>query len=137
MMFRTSTLFLLFSAAALFLSSSSVNAFSVQPGRSVQGAQQLHSNAAAKKMPASILKMSEGSSEKEDVASKISADGTFYDDEIDSAPIKTGISDSMKQRLMAEAATGLDSETKQTNVILYVCVAVAVLVALAGQGILY
>lgn len=72
-----------------------------------------------------------------DVQSKISADGTFYDDEIDSAPIKTGISDSMKAKLMAEASTGLDSEEKQTNVILYISVVVAVLVALGGSGILY
>lgn len=99
--------------------------------------------------------------------SKISADGTFYDDEVsklngwyircmpssfqtliksiilksfwklDSAPVKQGISDSMKARLMAEANTGLDSNSKQTNVLLYICVGVAVLVALGGSGILY
>jgi len=72
-----------------------------------------------------------------DVQSKISAEGTFYDDEIDTAPIKAGISDSMKARLMAEASTGLDSEKKQTNVILYISVVIAILVALAGSGILY
>jgi len=103
----------------------------MQSGRSIQGAQQLHT----KQMLATILKMAEG--ENEDVASKISADGTFYDDEIDSAPVKQGISDSMKARLMAEASTGLDSEAKQTNVILYISVAVVVLVALGGSGILY
>jgi len=43
----------------------------------------------------------------------------------------------MKQRLMREAATGLDSETKQTNVILYIIGAVALLVILGGQGIFY
>jgi hypothetical protein len=51
--------------------------------------------------------------------------------------MKTGISDSMKARLMAEASTGLDSDKSQSNVILYICVGVAVLVALGGSGILY
>jgi len=55
----------------------------------------------------------------------------------DSAPVKAGLSDSMKARLMAEAATGLDSEKKQTNVILYIMAAVGVLVILGGQGIFY
>lgn len=80
--------------------------------------------------------MSEGG-EQEDVKSKISADGTFYDDEIDTAPQKSGISDSMRSRLMAEASTGLDSEKPQTNVILYISIVVVILVALAGGGILY
>lgn len=80
--------------------------------------------------------MAEGNSEQ-DAASKISADGTFYDDEIDTAPVKTGISDSMRAKLMAEASTGLDSESKQSNVILYIGVVIAILVALGGQGILY
>lgn len=84
-------------------------------------------------MLSTILRMAE----EDDLKGKISADGTFYDDEIDSAPIKSGISDSMKQRLMAEASTGLDSEAKQTNVILYIGIAIAILVALGGQGILY
>lgn len=130
-MSRTSSVFILFSAAVLCLSS--VNGFSVQTGRSVQGAQQLQSKAATKKMLSTILRMAE----EDDLKGKISADGTFYDDEIDSAPIKSGISDSMKQRLMAEASTGLDSEAKQTNVILYIGIAIAILVALGGQGILY
>jgi len=43
----------------------------------------------------------------------------------------------MKARLMAEASTGLDSDKKQNNTILYIGVVVAVLVALAGSGILY
>jgi hypothetical protein len=43
----------------------------------------------------------------------------------------------MRDRLIREASTGLDSEKKQTNVILYICVGVAVLVALGGSGILY
>jgi len=63
---------------------------------------------------------------------------TFFSPiQVDSAPIKTGISDSMKARLIAEASTGLDSEKPQTNVILYISVVVAVLVALGGSGILY
>jgi len=129
-MARSTTFFVFLSAVILVLSS--VDAFSVQQSRAVEG---LQSRAASKKMLASILKMSEG--EQEDIQSKISADGTFYDDEVDSAPIKTGISDSMKARLIAEASTGLDSEKPQTNVILYISVVVAVLVALGGSGILY
>ena len=74
-MTRTTSLFLFFSAVALFLSST--DAFSVQQSRAVEG---LQSKAASKKMLASILKMSEG--EQEDAQSKISADGTFYDDEV-------------------------------------------------------
>mmetsp|Transcript_16815 Transcript_16815/g.34664 ORF Transcript_16815/g.34664 Transcript_16815/m.34664 type:complete len:130 (+) Transcript_16815:107-496(+) len=129
-MARSTSFFLFFSAVMLFLSST--NAFSLQQSRAVEG---LQSRAASKRMLASILKMSEG--DQEDVQSKISADGTFYDDEIDTAPIKSGLSDSMKAKLMAEASTGLDSEKPQTNVILYISVVVAVLVALGGSGILY
>jgi len=43
----------------------------------------------------------------------------------------------MRARLLAEASTGLDSEKPQTNVILYISVVVAILVALGGQGILF
>jgi hypothetical protein len=43
----------------------------------------------------------------------------------------------MKERLRREASTGLDSNQSQTNVILYISAAVAVLVLLGGQGILY
>ena len=43
----------------------------------------------------------------------------------------------MRDRLMREASTGLDSEQKQSNILLYVCAAVAVLVLLGGQGILF
>lgn len=134
-MSRTTSLFLLFSAA-LFLSSFSTDAFTMQQARTVEG---LQSRTASKKILASILKMSEEGGEPQEAAvqSKISADGTFYDDEIDSAPMKTGISDSMKARLMAEASTGLDSDKSQTNVILYICVGVAFLVAVGGSGILY
>ncbi|KAL3934136.1 MAG: hypothetical protein SGBAC_010076 [Bacillariaceae sp.] len=78
-----------------------------------------------------ILRMSD---EKEPV---VGEDGTFYDDELDSAPIKEGISDSMRERLLREASTGLDSEQKNTNVILYISIGVVILVALGGQGILF
>jgi len=93
----------------------------------------LQSRTASKKILASILKMSE----EEDAKSKISADGTFYDDEIDTAPVKSGLSDSMKDRLIREASTGLDSDKPQTNVILYIGIVVVILVALAGGGILF
>ena len=61
----------------------------------------------------------------------------LYTLQLDSAPQKAGISDSMKARLMAEASTGLDSNQKQTNVILYIILGVAVLVVLGGAGIFY
>jgi hypothetical protein len=50
---------------------------------------------------------------------------------------KQGISETMKERLMREAATGLDSDQKQSNVILYIMAAMAVLVVLGGKDILY
>jgi len=43
----------------------------------------------------------------------------------------------MRDRLMQEASTGLDSETKQNNVLLYIIVGVAGLVILGGAGIFY
>ena len=54
-----------------------------------------------------------------------------------SEPVKTGISDSMRQRLMAEASTGLDADKKQTNVLLYIMAAVSLLVIIGGAGIFY
>jgi hypothetical protein len=66
-----------------------------------------------------------------------SADGTFYDDEKEPEVKKEGISDSMKAKLLAEASTGLDSNKAQTNVILYIIAAIAVLVILGGQGIFF
>jgi hypothetical protein len=48
-----------------------------------------------------------------------------------------GISNSMRDKLMQEASTGMDSESKQNNVILYIIGIVGVLVVLGGQGILY
>jgi hypothetical protein len=43
----------------------------------------------------------------------------------------------MRARLVREASSGLDSNQKQSNVLLYVIAAVALLVILGGQGILY
>jgi hypothetical protein len=79
-MSRTTSLFLLFSAA-LFLSSFSADAFTMQQARTVEG---LQSRTASKKILASILKMSEegGDPQESAVQAKISADGTFYDDEV-------------------------------------------------------
>ena len=61
----------------------------------------------------------------------------FSFSQIDSAPKKEGLSDSMKARLMREASTGLDADKKQTNVLLYIIVAVALLVVAGGAGIFY
>ena len=55
----------------------------------------------------------------------------------DSAPKKAQLSDSMRNRLLAEASTGLDPDAKQTNVLLYIMAGVAVLVILGGQGIFF
>jgi hypothetical protein len=43
----------------------------------------------------------------------------------------------MRDRLRREASTGLDSESKQTNVLLYVILGVAVLVAAGGAGVFF
>ena len=75
--------------------------------------------------------------EQEVAAKKASSDGTVYDDEPMLEPPRETLSNSMKERLIREASVGLDSEKPQTNVILYVSVVVALLVALGGQGILY
>jgi len=53
------------------------------------------------------------------------------------APRKDSLSDQMRARLMKEAGTGLDPDAKQSNVLLYIMLAVAALVILGGQGILY
>lgn len=65
------------------------------------------------------------------------ADGTVYDDEPMLEPIRDPLSDQMRQRLMREASTGLDSNSKQNNVILYISAAVVLLVLAGGSGILY
>ena len=83
--------------------------------------------------PAFILRMAE----EETPPPAASADGTFYDDELESFTVKPAISNSMRDRLIAEASSGLDSESKQSNVLLYIIGAVAILVALAGQGIFF
>jgi hypothetical protein len=77
------------------------------------------------------------SDDEKSEASKVDADGTFYDDEKEPEVKKEGISDSMRAKLLAEASTGLDSEQKQPNVILYIILGVGVLVLLGGQGIFF
>merc|ERR1719436_855535 len=57
---------------------------------------------------------------------------TLYDDEIKEPIKKEILSNSMRERLMREASGGLDPDKKQTNVILYICIGVALLV-LAGR----
>jgi hypothetical protein len=79
------------------------------------------------------LRMAEEETKEE---AKAQQSGTYYDDEIEPVQ-KESLSDSMRARLLAEASTGLDADQKQTNVLLYVMVGVAVLVLLGGQGILY
>jgi hypothetical protein len=81
--------------------------------------------------PIFVLRMSE------DETPKTSSDNTFYDDEVDSTPSKPVISNSMRERLIAEASAGLDADSKQPNVLLYIMGAVVILVALGGQGILF
>jgi len=62
----------------------------------------------------------------------------LYDDEIEpEAYVSTPLSNSMRDKLMKEASSGLDSEQKNTNVIVYIAAAIAVLVVLGGKGILY
>lgn len=77
-----------------------------------------------------------GVSVEELTASLKNNDGTIYDDEILQPP-RENVSSAMKERLRREASTGLDSNQGQTNVILYISVAVALLVLAGGQGILY
>jgi hypothetical protein len=43
----------------------------------------------------------------------------------------------MKERLIREASTGLDSDKPQTNVIAIIGVVVAILVAVGGKDILF
>lgn len=62
--------------------------------------------------------------------------GSFYDDEVELV-YKDPLSDNMRNRLMNEASTGLDSQKPQTNTILYISVAIVALIALGGKGILY
>lgn len=72
---------------------------------------------------------------EEEAKAVATTSGDLYDDEV--PEYKDPLSDNMRARLMAEASTGLDSNQKQTNVILYISIGVAILVLLGGQGILY
>ena len=78
-----------------------------------------------------------GVSVEELTAASKNPDGTVYDDEPMLEAPRDNVSSAMKERLRREASTGLDSNTSQTNVILYISVGVAILVLLGGQGILY
>ena len=78
-----------------------------------------------------------GVSVEELTAASKGADGTIYDDEPMLEAPRENLSNSMKERLRREASTGLDSNKSQTNVTLYISVAVALLVIAGGQGILY
>lgn len=65
------------------------------------------------------------------------ADGTVYDDEPMLEPERDPLSNTMKERLIREASTGLDSDKPQTNVIAIIGVVVAILVAVGGKDILF
>ena len=65
------------------------------------------------------------------------ADRTVYDDEPMLEPERDPLSNTMKERLIREASTGLDSEKPQTNVIAIIGVVVAILVAVGGKDILF
>jgi len=77
------------------------------------------------------LHMSEEPKEETSAA----GDGTVYDDEVEE--YKVNLNENMRAKLMREASTGLDPDAKQTNVILYISLAVVALVALGGQGIFF
>lgn len=140
-MLPPSTLFVLFSTALLMALSS--QAFTstqriAAPARSIQGARYQPKSSSKGRSDLLLMASSgDGDDTTERAKGKILEDGNFYDDEIDTEPIKEGISDSMKARLTAEASSGLDSEKSQTNVILYISVIVVALIALAGGGILF
>mmetsp|Transcript_3835 Transcript_3835/g.6324 ORF Transcript_3835/g.6324 Transcript_3835/m.6324 type:complete len:171 (+) Transcript_3835:78-590(+) len=93
--------------------------------------------AQAQKLREEAAEAAGGSVEELTAASKPNADGTVYDDEPMLEPIRDPLSDSMRERLRREASTGLDSNSSQTNVILYISVAVVLLVLAGGQGILF
>jgi hypothetical protein len=82
----------LFVLAALLMASSCVHAFTttssssspirtIAPGRSIQGAR-YQPKASSDLVLASILRKMSSSDDEEAAKSKISADGTFYDDEV-------------------------------------------------------
>ena len=90
------------------------------------------------KSPTSVQRIQQNRffmSENGETEEKPKQDGTVYDDEV--APYKEPISNAMRERLMREASTGLDSNKAQTNVILYICIGVAILVLLGGNGIFF
>lgn len=112
----------------LLLVAAAVDAFTVQPAAFTPVT-------SSQKIRHVRLLMSKDADEQPPKVEEVKATGTFYDDEVEE--YKDPLSDSMRQRLMREASSGLDSEKKSPNVILYISVAVAILVALAGQDIFF
>ena len=123
-------------AIEAFTPSPSHRSVTFKPANKVSGLAPTHT-----KM--TVLRMSEEKptgGENAEASNKVAeapTPGTYYDDEVDPTPNKPQISDSMRQRLMSEASTGLDADKKQTNVILYIMLGVAALVILGGEGIFY
>ena len=131
-----------------------------QPQAVFQQARVIQGSVGYYKRQAHFMSEDKEASTEEEKAPTISQDGTYYDDEVRVGIFshgffppeqpshssiclqvepaqKVGISDSMRDRLMREASTGLDSEKKQTNVLLYIILGVAVLVIAGGGGIFY
>ncbi|GMH66481.1 hypothetical protein TL16_g04441 [Triparma laevis f. inornata] len=71
-----------------------------------------------------------------DPTAKSSSD--LYDDEVEEADAGSGLSDTMRDRLLREAqGLGADPNSKQENYIVWVAVVVGVLVVAGGKGIFY
>ena len=85
------------------------------------------------------LSMSDGDSSSppaEEAEGKVKGDGALYDDMIPER--KETMSNSMKERLRAEATSlGGDPNKKSAPVILYISAVIGVLVILGGKGILF
>jgi hypothetical protein len=110
----------------MFLIAMSVEAFTVQRTTSL------------KSLPSAVPRMQQNRffmSENGDTEQKPKQGGNVYDDEV--APYKDPISNSMRERLLREASSGLDADKAQTNVILYISIGVAILVILGGNGIFF
>lgn len=115
---------------------------SIGRGRCIQGGLCMSAEDEAAKLREQAQKLRQDAAEaagvtvEELTAGLKNGDGTVYDDEMLEPP-RENVSSAMKERLRREASTGLDSNQSQTNVILYVSVAVALLVLVGGQGILF
>lgn len=110
--------------------------------RNVGSAHRMSSDpeAEAAKLRAQAQKLREEAAEAagvtvEEMTTAAQSGGTVYDDEV---PVERDtLSPAMRERLMREAGTGLDSNEAQPNVILFISIGVAILVILGGSGILY